>query len=188
MTHSGELWRLFVAVPVPHERLAELGRATEHLRKRWPDARWIPAANQHLTLRFLGATPLDLIASLGHVLETLSATARPEEILLRGFGAFPTAARARVLWAGIDDPAGLLSGLARSLDDALERLGFEPEERDYTPHLTLARFRGSVRFAELPSNVPAPEPFPVTEMILYRSHISSKGARYEPLAHYPLRG
>lgn len=188
MTRAGERWRLFVATPVPHERLATLGRATEHLRERWPDARWIPAADQHVTLRFLGATPLDLIAPLGEVLQALAATARLEEISLRGFGAFPTAARARVLWAGIDDPAGLLSGLAHSLSDALEGLGFEPEERDYTPHLTLARFRSPVRLGELPSHDPAPEPFPVTEMILYRSHTSSKGARYEPLSYYPLRG
>ena len=188
MTRSGERWRLFVATPVPYERLAELERETELLRERWPDARWIPPANQHVTLRFLGATPLGLLAPLGEVLGATAARARPEEISLRGFGAFPTAARARVLWAGIDDPAGLLSGLARSLDDALKGLGFEPEERDYTPHLTLARFRSPVRLAELPAHDPALEPFSVTEMILYRSHTSPKGARYEPLAHYPLRG
>ena len=188
MTRSGERWRLFVATPVPHERLAELGRATEHLRERWPDACFIPAANQHVTLRFLGTTPPGLIAPLGEVLEATAATARPEEISLSGFGAFPKVACARVLWAGIDDPAGLLSGLARAMGVALEGLGFEPEERDYTPHLTLARFRDPVRLTDLPSNVPAPEPFTVTEIILYRSHTSSKGARYEPLAHYPLRG
>lgn len=188
MTRSGERWRLFIAVPVPHERLAGLGRATEHLRERWPDARWIPAANQHVTIRFLGATPPGLIAPLGEVLEATAANTRQEEILLSGFGAFPKVARARVLWAGIDDPAGLLPGLARSLGDALEGLGFEPEERDYTPHLTLVRFGSPVRLTELPSNDQALEPFPVTEMILYRSHASSKGARYEPLSHYPLRG
>lgn len=188
MTRSGERWRLFVATPVPHERLATLGRATELLRERWPDARYIPPADQHVTLRFLGATPLGLLAPLGEVLGATAARARPEEISLRGFGAFPTAARARVLWAGIDDPAGLLSGLARSLDGALKGLGFEPEERDYTPHLTLVRFRTPVRLGQLPPHDPAPEPFPVSELILYRSHRSSKGVLYEPLSYYPLRG
>jgi 2'-5' RNA ligase len=188
MTQSSERWSLFVATPVPDDRLAELERATEPLRAQWPEARWIPAANQHVTLKFLGATPVDAIVPVGEVLAGAALDASPGMVALKGFGAFPKPARARVLWAGIDDPAGLLSGLAGSLDGALEPLGFDAETRAYTPHLTLARFRAPVRIAELPEQHPAPEPFPVTEMILYRSHTSPKGARYEALAHYPLGG
>ena len=96
--------------------------------------------------------------------------------------------RARVLWVGLDDPAGLLAALARDLEAALVPLGFEAEPRAFTPHLTLARFKPPASVAGVLSDEPrvtAPS-FEVGHLALYRSHLHPKGARYEVLATIPL--
>jgi RNA 2',3'-cyclic 3'-phosphodiesterase len=178
--------RLFFAVEVPAELLESVRAGTAGLRSRWPEARWTTPENQHLTLKFLGATSSD---DLGNVVRAGAAVARSHaaaEVALTELGAFPSARRARVLWLGVSDPAGVLQGLAAGLSSACESLGYRPEARPYVPHLTLARFKTPVRLeAELTLEIEA-APFEVSEVGLWRSHLSPKGARYELLESLPL--
>ena len=185
---NAERWRLFVAADVPEHHLAALRAATEELRAKWPTARWIPTENQHVTVRFLGATDIDLVPIVGKALVEVASRAAPGDISIEGAGAFPNLKRASVLWAGIDDPAAVLGGLVADLEGGFAALGFESERRPYVPHLTLARFRAPIRLDDPPLTTPATDPFPVGEVVLYRSHTSSKGARYEELLRAPLHG
>jgi 2'-5' RNA ligase len=94
----------------------------------------------------------------------------------------------RVLWVGLHDSDKALVDLAKALDRGFEPLGFEPEKRDFTPHLTLARFKMPVRLDEPLPEIPVtdlPE-FEVSALRLYRSHLSPKGARYEVVRDFPL--
>ncbi|MPZ69994.1 MAG: RNA 2',3'-cyclic phosphodiesterase [Actinobacteria bacterium] len=184
----GERWRLFVAVDVPEPHLAAVADATAELREKWPTARWIPIENQHVTLRFLGSTDLDLVPVVGKAMVEAASGATPGAISIEGAGAFPDLKRASVLWAGIDDPNAVLGGLVADLEPHFAALGFESERRRYVPHLTLARFRAPVRLDDPPLAIPATDPFPVEDVVLYRSHTSSKGARYEELLRAPLHG
>jgi 2'-5' RNA ligase len=95
--------------------------------------------------------------------------------------------RVRVLWIAIEDPDSLLPRLAASLDRGFAALGFAPEERAYTPHLTLARFKSPapVDGARFPG-VAELAPIEIDHMTLYRSRMSSKGAVYEPLDRFAL--
>jgi 2'-5' RNA ligase len=180
--------RLFYAVSVPRELLELVQERLADLKTALREARWIDPANQHLTVKFLGATPED---RLEEVIEAGASVARGQSgatVSLSGLGAFPSARRARVLWLGVDDPAGVLTGLAQGLDDVLRPLGFSSETRAFTPHLTLARFKAVVKLspeADLdPGSLP---PFEVSELRLWQSRLSPKGARYEPLEAFPLR-
>lgn len=184
---AGERWRLFVAADVPRPQLVALKEATAALRARFPSTRWIPEDNQHITLRFLGGTDLDLVPPVGAALVAAASGASAADISIDGSGAFPNPRRASVLWAGIDDPSGLLGGLVADLNTRFAALGFDTERRPYVPHLTLARFRAPVRLDEPPAVIPILDPFRVDEVVLYRSHTSSKGARYEVLLRAPLR-
>ena len=179
--------RLFFAVSVPPDLLESLQERLADLKSAFPQARWTATAAQHLTCKFLGATPED---SLEDVLRTGAAVAREKQgaaVSLSKLGAFPSARRARVLWLGIDDPAGVLTGLAEGLSGALERLGFAAEVRAFTPHLTLARFKDPVKLpSELVLSGSSLPPFEVSEVGLWRSHLSPKGARYELLDALPL--
>jgi 2'-5' RNA ligase len=181
--------RLFVAAAVPRPQLETLDAAVAGLRGDLPGARWAPLDNQHVTLKFLGSTPAALFDEVAAAVESSAGSHAPSDIAIAGLGAFPSERRARVLWAGIDDPGSLLTALAASLDEAMEPLGFRIEKRPFTPHLTLARFRqpASVRgfLPDLDRN--RMPPWTVETVGLYRSRLSPKGATYEVVGAVPLK-
>ena len=185
---SSDHLRLFLAVDVPEDRLAALAARTESLRQRSDGARWTPVESQHVTLKFLGSTPGERVGPLLEAMRAMSARHAPFELRLSGLGTFPERGRARVLWAGFDDPAPLRA-LAGDLDAALIPLGHEPEGRPFSAHLTLARFKVPTSVRGLVDvNLGGIDPFTVSEVGLWRSRLSPKGARYERLGGAPLRG
>ena len=99
--------------------------------------------NMHITLRFLGNIPL----SLADEIERIIRDARPRRVVirLRGVGAFPSIARPRVIWVGVEDGEGAreLKRLYEEIERGLRRLGFKPEREEFVPHVTLARLKGS---------------------------------------------
>jgi 2'-5' RNA ligase len=178
--------RLFFAVAVPAELLDSVRARSAELRNRWPDARWTAPENQHLTLKFLGATAPEHLDEVRRAGAEVAQSQPAAEVMLTELGAFPSIRRARVLWMGVSDPSGVLTALARGLSSALEPLGFVPEARPFVPHLTLARFKAPVRLNEDPSLDLEQAAFDVSELGLWRSHLSPKGARYELLESLPL--
>jgi 2'-5' RNA ligase len=182
-----ERLRLFVAADVPEDRLSALDEDAAELKGKL-EARWAPLENQHVTLKFLGTTLSD---RLDEVLEAVRIVARSHasaRLSVADLGAFPSPRRARVLWAGLDDPEELTPALARDLDAAMEPLGYRAEKRAFTPHLTLARFKVPAKVEGLlfsPGEA-AREPFALEAVHLYRSRLSPKGARYEVLEEIPL--
>jgi RNA 2',3'-cyclic 3'-phosphodiesterase len=179
--------RLFVAVTVPDERLRSLASDVEGLPGE-VGGRWTDIENQHVTLKFLGSVPSELISKLEEILGAAASAEKVSDLSLAGLGAFPSRKRARVLWAGIEDEREVLTRLAATLDEALEPLGFAPEQRAFTPHLTLARFKTPQRLPDLPLLGDASrESFPARSIVLFRSHLSPRGARYEALSDYPLQ-
>ena len=158
------------------------------LRAKLTNARWTDPENQHLTLKFLGGAPSDRLEAITTTCTMVAAGRRPARIAPTALGAFPSRTRVRVLWIGLDDPDGLLAALAADLDRAFEPLGFPAEGRAYTPHLTLARFKLPVPlrsgFPEIDTS--GVKPFEVEDIVLFRSHLSPKGARYEVMAVFPL--
>jgi 2'-5' RNA ligase len=136
----------------------------------------------------LGSTPADRLYAVARAVEAVARGRKGSDVSLTGLGAFPSARRARVLWVGLDDPAGLLSGLASDLDGALEPLGYRVEARPFTPHLTLARFKVPARLEGLLPELASSRlsPWLVDHVELFRSHLHPRGARYESLARFPL--
>ncbi|MGH2755503.1 MAG: RNA 2',3'-cyclic phosphodiesterase [Actinomycetota bacterium] len=180
--------RLFVAFDVPEERRRQVQAAVEPLRTLLPAARWTRVEDQHVTLKFIGWAESSGLDAIVDACRRVAGDHEPAEMSLAGVGAFPSRKRVRVLWAGIDDPTGLGEGLAVGLADALESLGIEREERRFTPHLTLARLKTPRRVDEgaLAVDLGPLEPFRVDHIVVYRSHLSPKGARYEAIERCPL--
>jgi 2'-5' RNA ligase len=178
--------RLFVAVDLPEDvrELVDIGVAP--LRERFPRARWVPTRNQHVTMKFLGTTwPCLLDRVVGAVGEVAVAHV-PFETRVAELGAFPSTRRARVLWIGLEDPAGRLAAIASALDAALAR-EFPPETRAFTPHLTVARFDPPVRLEEdLGEAGVESRPFGIEWLTVYRSHLQRPAPVYEPIATFPL--
>lgn len=169
--------RLFTAVRVPRDQLEWLDREVTGI-KGLPGARWTTVENQHVTLNFLGWIEARLLPDVTAAVDATGDAHAPAEVSLSGLGAFPRARRARVLWAGIEDPRGLLPALAHDLGERLRAVGYEPEERAYTAHLTLARFK-EPRAVELPELPGPPSAFTADRITLFRTRLSPSGARYE---------
>lgn len=184
---SGSL-RLFLAASLPNDHLEWVADRTAELRERWPEARWTPRDNQHITLKFLGSTPPDRLEEVSSVCREVALKHAPGPVALAELGVFPSPKRSRVLWIGLDDPGALLTRLARGLDDELASAGFEPEKRTFSAHLTIARFRAPVPIDHLPPLSLNPGPFLLASFDLWLSHLSPKGARYECLSSFALVG
>jgi len=168
---------------------AELGRRVAPFRERIPGARWTRGDGWHVTLKFLGATWPRLMDAVREALAAAAGRHRPFESRLTEVGVFPSPGRARVVWAGLADPDGVFGAIAETLNEVLDE-HFEPEKRAFTPHLTLARLnppRDIREFApDLVGTNVASDLFGVERLVLYRSHLSPQGARYEPMEAYPL--
>jgi 2'-5' RNA ligase len=134
--------RLFVALLPPPEAQAELQAALAPLRLPWPRLRWTGQSETwHITLAFLGEVDQARLPALGTRLERTAGRHRALDVSISKAGAFPSAARARVLWAGIEGDRRALAELAGSVAAGARRADAPPpdEGRRYRPHLTLAR-------------------------------------------------
>jgi len=188
--------RLFTALPLPEDlrtRLAAMQGGID-------TARWVPAENMHITLRFIGAVPE---AATGDIVEALGDVRAPGfPVTVSGAGRFASGDKTRAIWAGVERTPEIVS-LHAKIDQALIRAGLAPEGRKYAPHVTIARFGsggrrgGRGRRAGGPSNTRVLHwleahggffalPFEAHEFVLYESRLGRKGPVYTPVADFRL--
>jgi 2'-5' RNA ligase len=179
--------RLFVAVEIPEEAKDEAWRAVVPWKERFPDARWVPRENWHVTLKFLGSTRPPLTEWVRERIAGVARESAAFEARLVGLGAFPSPRRARVLWAGLEDGAAM-TRLAGALEAAFAP-EFKPEARPFRPHLTVARSEPPLGLPkEFGETVLEGGRFGVGALILFRSHLRRPAPAYERLATFSLGG
>jgi 2'-5' RNA ligase len=179
-------WRLFVAVELPEDARAAVGRAVDTLHEL-PGLRPTPDDQLHLTVLFLGAVESPRVPAIEERLAEVAADAAPFDTALTAFGAFPPRGAARVLWVGLRDDEGRLAAMARATKDAVRGL-VVTEERPFRAHVTVARAREPVRVprAMLETAV-EPVRFEVGALTLFRSHLGGRlPGRYEPVHRWHL--
>jgi 2'-5' RNA ligase len=175
--------RLFVGIELPEtvrERLQGMAGGI-------PGARWVAPANLHLTLRFLGEVEDPVLPEIERALAAIRA--EPFEITLSGIDVFGSKRKPRLLMANIERSRGLRH-LRDKVESALKRIGFEAEERRFTPHVTMARFSNArysriCRFLEANGMFRA-GPFAVDRFVLFSSLLTKAGPVYRQEAAYPL--
>jgi RNA 2',3'-cyclic 3'-phosphodiesterase len=181
--------RLFVAIALPAAAADELDSAVAPLRLAWPELRWTGRDAWHLTLAFLGEVDEELTGKLGDRLKRAAARHPRLSLALGGAGAFPAAARARVLWTGVKGDLDGLGRLAQTVAAGARRAGVPPttEGRRYEPHLTLARCRAPADVQTLVATLGgfAGTPWTAGEIYLIRSRLQDQ-PRYETLGAWPL--
>jgi RNA 2',3'-cyclic 3'-phosphodiesterase len=166
-----------VALDLPgeaREALVEWRRRLEH-----PDLRLVAPEALHVTLVFLGHLPEEEIPRIAEAI----APPPMEAPVLTASGVKPVPPRRPRLFAlDLDDEDGRAGRIQGAVSDALVALGlYEPEKRPFWPHVTLARVRKGGRVGRLDVAEPPSEPWAAEAVTLYRSRLSPKGARYEPL-------
>jgi RNA 2',3'-cyclic 3'-phosphodiesterase len=175
--------RLFVAVDLPAAVKDAVAAIIEQLRPAAPEAKWVGRDNLHVTLAFLGETPL--VDEVGTAVSAAARTVAPFTSRLGGTGTFPSARRARVVWIGLGGEPHYAAA-AEAVWKTLAPLGFEAQRRPFTAHLTIARLRTPAPF-DAEADVPALE-FPVEALTLFRSRLARPAPFYEPQLVAPLTG
>ncbi len=177
--------RTFIAVPLPEECKSLLGQLQDKLKPYGADVRWVAVTSIHLTLKFLGEIDPELIPKLMDALRTASAGQTCFQLSLRGLGGFPNLSSPRVVWCGLGGDSGKLSRLQAKVESACEGLGFKPENRPFSPHLTLGRVQGKRNLQRLLDYIKiAPDfeqAFEADRFHLYRSVLTPRGAVYSVL-------
>ena len=176
------MMRLFVALAIP-DGVAE---GLLLLQGGIPGARWSTREQLHLTLRFIGEVDGRDAQAIDDALASIHAPAFSLE--LKGVGEFG-GRNPRALWAGVRDEERL-GHLQRKIESAVQRVGIAPEARKFSPHVSLARLRGSPRervitFLSAHALYASP-PFAVNAFILYSSTLTPNGSLYRPERSYRL--
>ena len=134
--------RSFIAVELPAEVKQKMGELEARIRKqREFNCKWVDPESIHLTLKFLGNVSSGTVSQLTDVMTAAAAGMVPFRLEVAGTGVFPNPQRVRVVWVGVKGDVDVLTQLQQRLDKGLAGLGFPPEDRPFSPHLTIARVR-----------------------------------------------
>jgi RNA 2',3'-cyclic 3'-phosphodiesterase len=185
--------RAFLAVDLPASYLASLKAVQDYLKQSRADVRWTSVAGIHLTLKFFGNIAEPQVETLTAAASRVTGTTPAFTLGVQGVGVFPNPRSPRVIWLGLSGQTDVLGQLVQELEQAFAPLGFPPENRKFTPHLTLGRVRssqGREALSQSLQTIALPEfaDFQVEHLVLYQSTLRPQGALYTPLRRIALAG
>ena len=135
-----ETMRSFIAFDLDNEAvLRNLTRVQSLILKTGADVKLVEPENVHITLRFLGNVTADMAERVFEGMKKIHFA--PFDVKIQGAGAFPNVRYPRVVWAGITEGATQLKSTFSQLEQHLVELGFAPDPKGFSPHLTIARVR-----------------------------------------------
>jgi RNA 2',3'-cyclic 3'-phosphodiesterase len=179
--------RAFIAVELPDSVKAAISSIQVGIRcDEHSSVKWVNPDSVHLTLKFLGNIKPELVPDIGRAMSQAAAGLGPLRLELSELGGFPNLRAPRVVWLGLGGDISTLRLLYRQLEHGLAELGFPPEGRAFSPHLTLGRVRQGVarpeqqRLAQAITSAKLDEraPFEAHSVALMRSTLTRAGAIY----------
>lgn len=168
--------RLFIAIPIDEQWRQQLTQQMTVLQSKLPFQKWTHPEDYHITLKFLGDTPLEQYEQLSKLLTHVAETTRPFQLTLTQWGTFGLHASPSILWAGVGGDLLPLMNLQQDIDNRMSELGFPKENREFHPHLTMARrYQGNSTPFSIANLVPHVSESAmygsVNEFKLYESHL-----------------
>ncbi len=182
--------RCFLAIPCSGAVASALESPRDTLNER-TSLNPVKTTNFHLTIKFLGETGGGQLEDLERAFHSRLPTPGPLTLSVHQVGVFPNVKSPSVAWAGIE-PTIDLQRLHESVESIAVDLGFEPEDHDFTPHVTLGRFKQGSRHSETVLNwIKEYEgtqfgTFEATRIRLYESELSEDGPNYTERVNWPL--
>jgi len=133
--------RSFIAINIPQEIKTKIAEIQRKLKETRADVKWVNPEGIHLTLKFLADIEKSQVKEILSAIKTASEGVKSFSLEIASVGAFPKVEYPRVLWIGINDETNTLKPLWQRTEENLSKLGFDKEERDFNPHLTLGRVK-----------------------------------------------
>ena len=185
--------RSFLAIELPKPVLKKIEEVQGDLRSTHADVRWVNPEKIHLTLKFFGNIEESRIDPIFKSIEEPIRNTLPFSLKVRGLGAFPNLKNPRVIWMGLVDGREVLISFQKQIETQLEKIGFQPEDRPFHPHLTLGRMKSSRGKEELVGRMEKHKEeefgdFQVERVILFKSDLRPTGPIYTPLKDLKLGG
>ncbi|MGQ9646471.1 MAG: RNA 2',3'-cyclic phosphodiesterase [Thermodesulfobacteriota bacterium] len=185
--------RSFLAIELPEAIRRKIEEVQRELRLSHADVRWVSPENIHLTLKFFGNIDESRIDPIVRSLEGPIEATSPFSLSTHGMGAFPHLKKPRVIWMGLQEGKQDLVALQRQIDGELMKIGFEPEGRDFHPHLTLGRVRSNRGIDELIGRMERYREegfgdFGVERITLFKSDLKPSGPIYTRLRELKFGG
>lgn len=187
--------RSFIAIDLNAQVQNQLGEIIQQLKPATGNiVRWVPENNIHVTLKFLGDTSPTNLEILKKIITGEASRVKAFDLNVDGLGAFPSIRRPRIIWVGVTAPPNLLA-LQHSIDIETQRLGYTPEERPFSPHLTLGRLAHNATPDEIRQvgdalaarKITVSSVVQVKTVVLFRSDLQPGGAVYTPIHIAPLK-
>jgi 2'-5' RNA ligase len=187
------LIRSFLAIELPKPILRKIEEVQGDLRLSHADVRWVNPEKIHLTLKFFGNIEESRIDAIFKSIEEQIRNTQPFSLKVRGVGAFPHLKNPRVIWMGLVNGKEVLASLQKQIEIQLEKIGFQPEDRPFHPHLTLGRMRSSRGKEELVGRMEKHRDeefgdFQIERVVLFKSDLKPTGPIYTPLKEMKLGG
>jgi RNA 2',3'-cyclic 3'-phosphodiesterase len=178
--------RSFIAFELPPAARELLANIQDGMKRAVSGIGWVKPTSIHLTLVFLGNIHEHQVVELGQVMAKSVVGSGSLELFFSETGAFPGIRSPRVIWVGLAGQTDKVSIIKKNLDELLQPMGFEPEQRSFKPHLTLGRVKERINPALLSKLIAETvivekEPFIVSNLVLYQSRLFPDGAQYTPL-------
>ena len=185
--------RSFLAIEIPRTILKKIEEVQEDLKLSQADVRWVNPEKIHFTLKFFGNIEESRIEPIVKSIEGPIRTTSPFSLKVRGVGAFPHLKNPRVIWMGLVDEKEVLDYFQKQLEEALEKIGFEQEEKAFHPHLTLGRMKSGKGRAELVGRMERHKEeefgnFQIERVVLFKSDLRPSGPIYTSLRQVKLGG
>jgi len=186
-----ETLRTFIALELSPEIRQELSKIQKELKKSGADAKWVKPENIHLTLKFLGNTPVDKIPLINNLLQETANQCKSFDISISDLGVFPRIESPRVIWVDINQGKEELIKFAGEIENKLSDLGFIKEDRPFQTHVTLARIKSSLNRLNLAEKLKAINPPPLSQRVdkitFFKSTLTPQGPVYEILKEITLK-
>jgi 2'-5' RNA ligase len=183
--------RTFIAIELDEELRATLQDLQDRLRGQLAprSVRWVRPQGIHLTLKFLGDTPVSRLEDIKVALAQAATEVGPFTFTVGGLGCFPNTQRPRVVWVGLQEPTGALVRLRDAVEAQVAPLGFPTEKRRFSPHLTLGRVQRRASRSEVreigkvvaASEIGTVDEMDVTVVCHIKSDLRPSGAVYTTL-------
>ncbi|MCP3943626.1 MAG: RNA 2',3'-cyclic phosphodiesterase [Desulfobacteraceae bacterium] len=178
--------RTFIAIPIPENISLFLNKIQDKIKENRIKASWVKRSSMHLTLKFIGDTTKKDIKQIIRAMEATASICEPFTLSARKVGIFPDVNKARVIWSGVKGQIDQLKAVHITLEKNLEQAGIKADNKRFSPHFTLGRFKGGVDSRALVNIIQnfqhyKSDPYLVKSMVLFKSDLKPSGAVHTEL-------
>lgn len=179
--------RLFIALPLSSSVENNLAVIIDKLKSYGGKVKWVTPEQIHITVRFLGETEKGQAPLIKKMLDKVASKYDSFDLSIDRIGGFPNLNKPRVIWTGFtdNDQINIMARMVKEVEYDIRRLGFEPDEKRFRPHLTLGRVKISEGLDDLLETIKSfqmkPIPVKLDKLRLYKSTLTSQGPIYECL-------